>query len=38
MRIDISILNNAKTDRGNGTISKMKPEIIDVEVEPEPES
>jgi hypothetical protein len=35
MRIDISILNNSKTDRGNGTISKMKPEIIDVEVEPE---
>jgi hypothetical protein len=38
MRIDISILNNSKTDRGNGTISKMKPEIIDVEVEPETES
>jgi AraC-like DNA-binding protein len=38
MRIDISILNNAKTDRGNGTISKMKPEIIDVELEPEQES
>lgn len=38
MRIDISILNNSKTDRGNGTISKMKPEIIDVEVEPENES
>lgn len=35
MRIDISILNNAKTDRGNGTITKMKPEIIDVDVEPE---
>ena len=38
MRIDISILNNSKTDRGNGTISKMKPDIIDVEVEPENES
>ena len=40
MRIDISILNNAKTDRGNGTISKMKSEIIDVEpeLELEPES
>lgn len=35
MHIDISILNNSKTDRGNGTISKMKPEIIDVDVEPE---
>jgi hypothetical protein len=37
MRIDISILNNAKTDRGNGTISKMKPTIIDVEPESESE-
>jgi len=35
MRIDISILNNSKTDRGNGTISKMKSKIIDVDVEPE---
>lgn len=35
MRIDISILNNSKTDRGNGTISRMKSEIVDVDVEPE---
>jgi hypothetical protein len=31
MHIDISILNNSKADRGNGSVSKMKPTIIDVE-------
>jgi hypothetical protein len=31
MHIDISILNNSKADRGNGTVNKMKPTIIDVE-------
>jgi hypothetical protein len=31
MHIDISILNNSKADRGNGTATKMKPTIIDVE-------
>lgn len=33
MQIDISILNNAKADRGEGTVRKMKPKIIDVEPE-----
>lgn len=33
MHIDISILNNSKADRGNGSVSKMKPTIIDVEEE-----
>lgn len=33
MHIDISILNNAKADRGNGTISRMKPTIIDIDEE-----
>lgn len=33
MHIDISILNNSKADRGNGTVSKMKSTIIDVEDE-----
>lgn len=31
MHIDISILNNSKADRGDGTVTKMKPTIIDVE-------
>jgi hypothetical protein len=31
MHIDISILNNSKADRGNGSVSQMKPTIIDVE-------
>jgi hypothetical protein len=35
MQIDISILNNAKADRGEGTVRKMKPKIIDVETEDE---
>jgi hypothetical protein len=33
MQIDISILNNAKTDKGDGAVSKMKTTIIDVEPE-----
>ena len=35
MQIDISILNHAKADRGEGTVRKMKPKIIDVETEDE---
>jgi hypothetical protein len=31
MHIDISILNNTKADRGGGSVTKMKPTIIDVE-------
>jgi len=31
MHIDISILNNSKADRGDGTVTKMKPTIIDID-------
>ena len=31
MHIDISILNNSKADRGDGSVTKMKPTIIDID-------
>lgn len=33
MHIDISILNNTKADRGDGSVHKMKQTIIDIEPE-----
>jgi hypothetical protein len=33
MHIDISILNNTKADRGDGSVNKMKQTIIDIEPE-----
>jgi hypothetical protein len=33
MHIDISILNNTKADRGEGSVKKMKQTIIDIEPE-----
>jgi len=33
MHIDISILNNTKADRGDGSVKKMKQTIIDIEPE-----